>query len=94
MFPLFHANAKYMSVLAAMAAGARLVIDRKFSASRFWEICRREGITAFNGMGEMLRILLKQPESEADTENSVRMVIGAAAGGQRQFADAGKAERA
>ena len=79
VFPLFHANAKYMSVLTAMAVGARLVIDRRFSASRFWEICAAHGITAFNGQGEMLRILLKQEASEADRENTVRMVIGAAA---------------
>jgi carnitine-CoA ligase len=79
VFPLFHANAKYMTVLAAMVSGARCVINRKFSASRFWEICRREGVTAFNGQGEMLRILLKQPESEADRGNSVRVVVGAAA---------------
>ena len=79
VFPLFHANAKYMTVLAAMVSGARCVINRKFSASRFWEICRREGVTAFNGQGEMLRILLKQPASDADRENSVRVVVGAAA---------------
>jgi crotonobetaine/carnitine-CoA ligase len=79
VFPLFHANAKYMSVLIAIAAGARVVIHRRFSASRFWEICRAEGVTAFNGLGEMLRILLKQPESERDGDNQVRMVIGSAA---------------
>jgi crotonobetaine/carnitine-CoA ligase len=79
VFPLFHANAKYMSVLAALVSGARVVIDRRFSASRFWEICRREGVTAFNGQGEMLRILLKQPASEADRDNTVRVVVGAAA---------------
>ena len=79
VFPLFHANAKYMTVLAAMVSGARAVINKRFSASRFWDICRREGVTAFNGQGEMLRILLKQPESDADRENSVRVVVGAAA---------------
>jgi crotonobetaine/carnitine-CoA ligase len=79
VFPLFHANAKYMTVLAAMISGARAVIHKKFSASRFWDICRREGITAFNGQGEMLRILLKQPESDGDRDNSVRVVVGAAA---------------
>ncbi len=79
VFPLFHANAKYMSVLAAMIAGARLVIDRRFSASGFWETCRREGVTAFNGQGEMLRILLKQDPSDQDRMNSVKRVIGAAA---------------
>ena len=55
------------------------MINRRFSASRFWDICRSEGVTAFNGQGEMLRILLKQPESDADRDNTVRVVVGAAA---------------
>jgi crotonobetaine/carnitine-CoA ligase len=79
MFPLFHANAKYTTVVAAMIAGARTVINQRFSASRFWDICRREGVTAFNGQGEMLRILLKQPERHDDRDNPVRVVFGAAA---------------
>jgi crotonobetaine/carnitine-CoA ligase len=79
VFPLFHANAKYMTVVAAMVAGATSIVNRRFSASRFWEQCRHEGVTAFNGMGEMLRILMKQPEGADDTDNPVRVVIGAAA---------------
>ena len=79
VFPLFHANAKYMTTIAAMVAGAKCIINRRFSASRFWEQCRREQVTAFNGMGEMLRILMKQPEAADDADNTVRVVIGAAA---------------
>jgi crotonobetaine/carnitine-CoA ligase len=79
VFPLFHANAKYMTVVAGMVAGAKSIVNRRFSASRFWEQCRRESVTAFNGMGEMLRILMKQPEGSDDTDNTVRVVIGAAA---------------
>lgn len=79
VFPLFHANAKYMTVLAAMVSGAKVVIDRRFSASRFWDICRKHRVTAFNGMGEVLRILLKQPERESDRDNTMRVVVGAAA---------------
>jgi crotonobetaine/carnitine-CoA ligase len=79
VFPLFHANAKYMTTIAAMVAGAKSIINRRFSASRFWDQCRRERVTAFNGMGEMLRILMKQPESPDDTQNPVRVVVGAAA---------------
>jgi carnitine-CoA ligase len=79
VFPLFHANAKYMTTVAAMVAGAKVIMNRRFSASRFWDQCRREGVTAFNGMGEMLRILLKQPAGPGDAENPVRVVIGAAA---------------
>ena len=79
VFPLFHANAKYMTVLAAMLSGAKCVIHKRFSASRFWDICAEHGVTAFNGQGEMLRILLKQPERDSDRTNSVRVVVGAAA---------------
>ena len=79
VFPLFHANAKYMTLAAAMVAGAKAIINRRFSASRFWDQCRNENVTAFNGMGEMLRILMKQPEGSDDTNNTVRVVIGAAA---------------
>jgi crotonobetaine/carnitine-CoA ligase len=79
VFPLFHANAKYMTTVAAMVVGAKAIINRRFSASRFWEQCRRERVTAFNGMGEMLRILMKQPEKPDDADNPVRVVIGAAA---------------
>ena len=79
MFPLFHANAKYMTVTAAMVSGAKVVIDRRFSASRFWDIYRQHRVTAFNGMGEVLRILLKQPERESDRDNTMRVVVGAAA---------------
>src|SRR3954454_7697451 len=79
VFPLFHANAKYMTVLAAMVSGAKCVIHKRFSASRFWSICSEHGVTAFNGQGEMLRILLKQPVSDADRSNSIRVVVGAAA---------------
>ena len=79
VFPLFHANAKYMTTIAAMVVGAKAIINRRFSASRFWEQCRRERVTAFNGMGEMLRILMKQPQAPDDSDNPVRVVIGAAA---------------
>ncbi|MGB0093133.1 MAG: AMP-binding protein [Solirubrobacteraceae bacterium] len=40
---------------------------------------RRERVTAFNGMGEMLRILMKQPMAPDDSDNPVDVVIGAAA---------------
>jgi len=50
-FPLFHVNAKFTSVMAAVRSGARLVIDQRFSASRFWDRMREEGVTGFNAMG-------------------------------------------
>lgn len=76
-FPLFHINAKYTSVMCAMEADARLIMDRRFSASRFWDRCRAEGITAFNYQGSLIMMLWKQPERPDDADNPVRNGFGA-----------------
>lgn len=78
-FPLYHLNAKFNSVLATMLTGSRLVLHDRFSASKFWGICRSEGVTAFNFMGALLTMLLKQPEQDDDRDNPVRCAYGAPA---------------
>lgn len=77
VFPLYHSNARYCSVMAAIDVGADLLMHRKFSASRFWEICREHEITAFNYQGAMMSILYKQPPQDTDADNSVRIGFGA-----------------
>ncbi|MFD4254417.1 AMP-binding protein [Amycolatopsis thermoflava] len=77
VFPLYHSNARYCSVMAGFAAGARVLLHRSFTASGFWEICRREGITAFNYQGAMMSILAKQPARDDDRDNPVRVAFGA-----------------
>jgi crotonobetaine/carnitine-CoA ligase len=79
VFPLFHVNAKYTSLLAAMVCQARLVMRQRFSASGFWDTCRQEGVTAFNYMGAMLMMLYKQPERPDDADHLVRVAYGAPA---------------
>lgn len=70
-FPLFHVNAKYTSVTAALLSDARLVVDQKLSASRFWARMRETGVTAFNAMGSMLSILANQPPGPGDRDHCV-----------------------
>ena len=77
VFPLYHSNARYCSVMAAVEVGADLVMHRKFSASGFWDICRGHGITAFNYQGAMMSILHKQPPRDDDADNPVRLGFGA-----------------
>lgn len=77
VFPLYHSNARYCSVMAGLEAGAGVLLHRRFSATRFWEICRRERITAFNYQGAMLSILFKQPPAADDADNPVRVGFGA-----------------
>ena len=76
--PLFHANALVLTATFALAAGIPFGLDKKFSASRFWDRVRFYGATQFNGLGAMIPILMKQPEKPDDADNPVRRVISAA----------------
>ncbi len=77
MFPLYHVNARYATILAALLAGSDVVMHNRFSASKFWDICRREQITTFNYMGSLLTILMKQPVRPNDATHTVRQIQGA-----------------
>jgi crotonobetaine/carnitine-CoA ligase len=74
--PLYHANAQYYSTMGSLAAGASLILVDGFSASRFWDQIREYGATEFNFIGMMLLVLTKQPESERDRDNSIRVAYG------------------
>ncbi len=76
-FPMFHNNAKYTSVTAAMECGGSLVMEQRFSVSRFWDQCRDNGITAINYMGALLMMLYKADPSPQDADNDVRIAFGA-----------------
>jgi crotonobetaine/carnitine-CoA ligase len=76
--PLFHANALVLTSGFAMGAGLPFGLDKKFTASRFWDRIRFYGATQFNGLGAMIPILMKQPERPDDADNPVRLIISAA----------------
>lgn len=76
--PLFHANALFLSLSAALWLGIPLVLSRKFSASHFWEEIKRNQATVFNAIGAMIPILLKNPQRAEESNNSVRLVLSAA----------------
>jgi len=77
--PLFHGNAQGLTVGPAVMADARAVFVDRFSASRFWDDCRRWGCTEANYIGGIIPILLKQPPRENDADHPVRLMVGAAA---------------
>jgi len=76
--PLFHANALYLSSLPCFFTEKPLILAKRFSASRHWDICRKYGITRFNALGAMIPILMKQPERSNDQNHKVREVFSAA----------------
>lgn len=74
--PLYHNNALTVSWGTVLSAGATMAIDRKFSASRFWNRIHYYNATAFCYIGELLRYLLNQSPSENDKQHRVRMIVG------------------
>jgi fatty-acyl-CoA synthase len=74
--PLYHNNALTVSWGATLGTGAALALDRKFSASRFWDRIRHYDAAAFSYIGELCRYLLAQPPSPRDREHRVRACIG------------------
>lgn len=79
-FPLYHQNARYTGVIPALAVGASIRLERRFSSSTFWSTCDTDGITAFNYLGSVLRLILNvtPPERKAGT-HSLRKAFGAGA---------------
>jgi crotonobetaine/carnitine-CoA ligase len=72
--PLAHVNARFYSTLGALAAGAALVLEERFSASAFWRWMAESRATEVNTIGAMLRILLQAPESDLDRAHDLRLV--------------------
>jgi crotonobetaine/carnitine-CoA ligase len=75
--PLFHGNALLVSMLGSMFLDAQLALAPKFTASRFFDDCRRYGAVEFNTLGGMISILLKQPAGPGDRDHRVHTVVSA-----------------
>ena len=76
--PLFHSNALFLSTFATYLNENPLILAKKFSASRHWDICRKYHVTTFNTLGAMTTILMKQPERPNDKDHEVEIVNSAA----------------
>ena len=77
--PLFHANARYSTLLTACVLNARAVVVERFSASRFWDQVRKARATEVGTVGTIPPILLERPEHPRDRDHEVRMMHGAGA---------------
>jgi len=75
--PLFHINAEVVGLLATLAAGACLVVDRKFSRRGFWELIEARQITWINAVPAIITILAMDPP--VATPGRVRFIRSASA---------------
>jgi crotonobetaine/carnitine-CoA ligase len=85
--PLFHANALLVSAVGSIRLDAKLGLAEKFSASQFWEDCRKFEAVEANSLGAIAAILMKQRPSADDCDNPVRtfLSVGTPAGVWREF---------
>jgi carnitine-CoA ligase len=75
-FAWHHINARHATFLPALISGARVVVTPRFSASRFLDVARSEGVTAFNFMGALCSMLLAQPPTDRDRDHRIRAAYG------------------
>jgi carnitine-CoA ligase len=73
--PLFHANALFIQVFAALLCGARVHCVERFSPQRWLAEVRACGATVTNSLGMMTEMLFKSPEQPDDHLNPLRAVL-------------------
>lgn len=61
--------------LLSLTAGAPLVVMRRFSVSRFWDVVRENDVTIVFGIASTASLLLKAPPHASDRDHKVRFVL-------------------
>jgi citronellyl-CoA synthetase len=74
--PLYHATGMVVCWVTALAGHSGFAIRRKFSASEFWDDCRKYNVTAIGYVGELCRYLINQPASDKDRDHNVKVMLG------------------
>nr|XP_056721653.1 long-chain fatty acid transport protein 2 [Euleptes europaea] len=74
--PLYHSAALLVGVNGCIMQGATLALRSKFSATQFWDDCRKYNVTVIQYIGEVLRYLCNVPSKDNDRDHRVRLAIG------------------
>jgi len=90
--PLFHVNAQVVGILATFVAGASLVVDDRFHASRFWVAAEQFQVSWLNLVPAILGILGEVPPPAETAARRVRFARSASAPLPRAVHDRFEAE--
>ncbi|XP_059809122.1 long-chain fatty acid transport protein 2-like [Hypanus sabinus] len=74
--PLYHSSGSVLGICSCINVGATIVLRRKFSATHFWDDCRKYNVTVIQYVGELLRYLCNVPKRSNDREHKVRFAFG------------------
>ena len=75
--PQFHGNSSFLAQYPALIAGARYVLQERFSATGWVQQIREAGATVTNFIGVMMDFVWQQPETSQDSDNKLRCIFAA-----------------
>ncbi|XP_054466413.1 long-chain fatty acid transport protein 2-like [Anoplopoma fimbria] len=74
--PLYHSSGFLMGLCGGIEKGITIALRRKFSASHFWNDCRKYNVTVIQYIGEIMRYLCNTPKRDNDRDHKVRLALG------------------
>ncbi|KAM9352654.1 long-chain fatty acid transport protein 2 [Symphorus nematophorus] len=74
--PLYHSAGFLIGMAGGIERGITVVLRRKFSASQFWDDCRKYNVTVMQYIGETLRYLCNTPKKDNEKNHKVKIAIG------------------
>lgn len=76
VLPMYHATGGLVGVGAAITNGGAVIVQPKFSATKFWDEAVRHDATMFTYVGELCRFLLSAPPHPLEREHKISWIIG------------------
>ena len=76
VLPLYHATGGIVGIGAVLVTGGCVILEPRFSASRFWDAASNHGATLFTYVGELCRFLLSAPPHPKERAHKLRAAVG------------------
>jgi len=76
VLPMYHATGGLVGVGAALTHGGAVIVQPKFSATKFWDEAVRHEATMFTYVGELCRFLLSTPPHPLEREHKISWILG------------------
>ena len=76
VLPMYHATGGLVGVGAVFTHGGAVIVQPKFSATKFWDEAVRHDATMFTYVGELCRFLLSTPPHPLEREHKISWIIG------------------
>uniref|UniRef100_A0A8D0E582 long-chain-fatty-acid--CoA ligase n=1 Tax=Salvator merianae TaxID=96440 RepID=A0A8D0E582_SALMN len=74
--PLYHVTGLLVGFGGCVQTGSTCVLRSKFSATHYWDDCRRYNVSVIVYVGEIMRYLCNTPKKDNDRDHSVRIAVG------------------